>query len=449
MSVLVAVSGGLLTYLLHSTVLLLVALSILRIAGRLSVPARELVLRVAVFGGFVTTALQSAFGCSPLSPWAAAAWRGLATTAAAPDSVTAGAAASADPVATGAASPAAAGGASALAAGADAFAIAMLWPGLLVAVWLIGAVWFAFGCLGASRQLRAALAGRRLLAAGELRELLDQNGGRGVRLSLSDRVWSPFAFGVWRPEICLPAHGIEGLARRERRCVLLHELAHVRGADPLWLPLYHYVGALVWFQPLHRVAVRRLTELAEYRCDDAAIRHGGTETALASALLAVAQWRPARAGERDLAMASSMAARPSLLASRVRRALAPQQHARRGWSRAAVTVFALPAWTTMAWLLPAPVVPGVGAAVPVALDWRAPESPTAAANPVVASTSELAALQEGLTVLLAAADEVALDAESTALVAEIRSRLEHAERLHRQITASQVPGSEPQPRKTP
>ncbi|HEX8245611.1 MAG TPA: M56 family metallopeptidase, partial [Longimicrobium sp.] len=143
---------------------------------------------------------------------------------------------------------------------------------------------------------------------------------RGVRLTASARVATPVALG--RREICLPERALAELPADEQRGVLAHEAAHLARRDPAWLLLAATLEALFFFQPLNRLARRRLQAEAEYLADDLAAAHLGSGLPLARSLARVAEWLSAPAAglprQADL-LAPAFAEEPASLVHRVRR----------------------------------------------------------------------------------------------------------------------------------
>ena len=132
----------------------------------------------------------------------------------------------------------------------------------------------------------------------------------------------PIARGLLRPEVCVPGELAEDPSPVRQEVVLAHELAHVRRADPRWLLLYRLIRASLWLQPLNRLAVRRLEEIAEWRCDDLAVELTGRPVTLARCLTEVAAGT-LRLPSVDLASAgAALARRRSTLRGRVERLLA-------------------------------------------------------------------------------------------------------------------------------
>jgi len=80
-----------------------------------------------------------------------------------------------------------------------------------------------------------------------------------------------------------------GLARlltpEERRVVLEHELAHVRSRDSRYLPWFHVLASVVFFDPMLRALRRRIGRQYEFEADAEASHRTRAPRALAQALL--------------------------------------------------------------------------------------------------------------------------------------------------------------------
>lgn len=339
MAILLSVVAWLLTYLMHSTVLLggacvLFALGVVRTNA-----ARDTLWKVALVGGLLTATAQLALRVEPyggnamLTPTEESAFidvsaRGMAPPAFRSSSGRVGSTAAPALVESQAgygAGGSAAGPEVREAAPAPRFrrvlsGVNVSWPASLLHLWFFGALAFGMrlvvtrGCL--ARRLRA----RRVLTDGPLVEMLDAlraSGGvrRPVRLSVSEDIAGPIAFGG--SEIVLPARALDGLAPAEQRAVLAHELGHLVRRDPAWLALSAVIESLFFLQPLNRVARRRLQETAEYLCDDWAADRTGGGLVLAKCLAEVATWMK---GAPRMAVAG-MAENRSHLVARVQRLL--------------------------------------------------------------------------------------------------------------------------------
>jgi len=283
------VAAWLLTYLLHSTALLVAAWIGCALLGPRRLAAQETVLRVALLGGLATATLSLAVGAGGVTvdlavPVSARLPQGTHRVAAAPlpTAVTA----------VPASFPEAADGVRSAAEGHAGRARALPWPAILVGLWATGALLGGTRLAVSSRRLRALLADRQPLPPGRLVRRLAAALGlrRPVRLSLSRRIAVPFAVGVHRPEVCVPERTLGDLSSTEREALIAHELAHHARRDPAWLAASRAVEAMLYVQPLNRLAVHRLQQLAECQCDDAAVRTTGRPLDLARCLVEVAHW---------------------------------------------------------------------------------------------------------------------------------------------------------------
>jgi beta-lactamase regulating signal transducer with metallopeptidase domain/HEAT repeat protein len=104
------------------------------------------------------------------------------------------------------------------------------------------------------------------------------------RLLWSDEVHMPFAAGLVRPTIVLPAES-EWWSPERRSAVLIHELGHIRRRDLVGHTIGRLACALYWFHPLVWTAARRLRAESERACDDLALVFGTPPSEYAEHLL--------------------------------------------------------------------------------------------------------------------------------------------------------------------
>ncbi len=354
------------TYLMHSTLLLGLAWLV---ADRIAdLRAREWVWRAALLGGLATTGLQLGLGVHPLAgqlTWApepelpvavaeeqtspliapAASPVDAARTSAFEASATPAAATraalfqnraqrindrevqlEAQQPATVAAPMAAQPGSQVRLTGQPAeqpAAPPIAWRPLVLGAWMFGALVVAASFLLALARLRLHLAGRYRVTGGPLVRHLKTLSPRfpvaaRTRLFYSDRLLAPIAHGLLHPTITVPVRTTSDLPAEEQLAMLAHELGHLERRDPAWLTVARLLGIGLFFQPLNRLAHRRLGSLAEFQCDAAALRATGDRVALARCLTEVAGW--VVASRRPLP-ACGMADSTSPLAARVVRIL--------------------------------------------------------------------------------------------------------------------------------
>ncbi len=158
------------------------------------------------------------------------------------------------------------------------------WAGVLVRALRVAMGWQRLGGSGALVEIRRGPERRAL------DDLCRQVGlKRRVRLYRTADGTSPIAWGLARWHMALPAPLAKRLNHRELRALLAHELAHLVRGDTRWLWLASVIGSLGFFQPLNRLAQRRIRHEAELLSDRWAVLRTGDRLALASSLTAVAE----------------------------------------------------------------------------------------------------------------------------------------------------------------
>lgn len=286
-------SAWLLTYAIHSTVLLATAWLVLRFSAA-GPAARSVIWKSAMLGGLVTATVQGAVGIRPagtivldaLTVQEPASPATLGLPASAPSRP------EPDPDAQPK-SPALQQEASpqlALDPGSQRQSMAM--TTLLTLGWMALAALLLLWYAGRHLVLVGRLGDRRAVTDPEWTGLLamlrsEAGVGRTVHLTASHAISSPVALGGG--EICLPLAALNELEPAQRRAMLAHELAHIVRRDPQWLILGCVVERLFFFQPLNRLARRGIQESAEYLADEWAARQSGG-VPLARCLVKVAEW---------------------------------------------------------------------------------------------------------------------------------------------------------------
>jgi len=316
----------LLTYLVHSTVLLGLAALATRWWIR-SDGWRELLWKTALVGGIVSASVQL------LSPDLVVGQRlALAPAAApAPESRAELSAASSQgnelppgPIAPTGIETAVSGtvvttSSAESTTGARAAASPISLSRTLMALWLGLAALLLARLVLVRRRYLGRLGARRPitdLAVLEPLEGLREAAGlkRRVLLTGTPVLMSPVALGY--REICLPEAALEELEPDQIRGLLAHELGHLARLDPWWMVLAAVIERVFFFQPLNRLARRGIVEAAEYLADDWAVRRTGTGVSLAKCLVKVAEWIDTAPRAAPVA---GMAEDPSHLVTRVRR----------------------------------------------------------------------------------------------------------------------------------
>ncbi len=126
----------------------------------------------------------------------------------------------------------------------------------------------------------------------------------------------PMVWGLWRPNLLLPAEAV-AWPREQLHLVLIHELAHVRRGDCISQLVAHLACACYWFNPLAWLALRRLHDEQQRACDDLVLAASVRPSDYAESLLEITRGldRPALVCAAAVAMArqSTMGARISAI----------------------------------------------------------------------------------------------------------------------------------------
>lgn len=322
----------LLTYAIHSSVLLLLAWLLARVR-RWSPSASELLWKSAMLGGILTASVQLKLDLRPagtlmLSPPAVAIPARSVAPVDEPKAAT---------------STQITGIAPAPLPNAERSRPAVVMSRSSAAVFTWGLVALVLGLSYVARRLILVgrLGDRRAVPDGQffdmLTEMAREAGLRKTpRLTHTSSISSPVALGTG--EICVPDTALTDLDLEQQRSLLAHELAHLARRDPVWLVGGSLIERVFWIQPLNRLANREIATSAEFLCDDWAVRRTGSGVPLARCLAQVAEW--IQASPLGVPVAG-MAEERSLLVSRVARlvdGVNPSTRSRRGLAVAAIAV---------------------------------------------------------------------------------------------------------------
>ena len=200
---------------------------------------------------------------------------------------------------------------------------------LVVTLWATGAMFLLLRMLGAMRRAYVELSDRERVTHGELHSRMlrlwasiQKNDAHShePRLAIVSDLSGPVTLP--NGEICLPRWAIEQFDAAQLDAMLAHELAHVRRRDFAWLLVVTVLEALLFVQPLNRVAHRRLTNLAELNADALAARVTGDARELAKVLAHCAhKLREQPASNHSMRFGVAMATRRSPIVQRVERLL--------------------------------------------------------------------------------------------------------------------------------
>ena len=154
------------------------------------------------------------------------------------------------------------------------------WLYLAGIAWAAGFLWCFARWVRASRHRIPAV---RLPSTAEVEALR----GAAVELRIAPADQAPGSWGIWKPQIVLPAALAEQLAAAELRAVVAHELAHIRRHDNLMAAVVRATISVFWFHPLLWWIERRMLAEREAACDELVLAGGAQPEDYVSGILKV------------------------------------------------------------------------------------------------------------------------------------------------------------------
>ena len=139
-------------------------------------------------------------------------------------------------------------------------------------VWLAGVLIFSLYTAFINIVLSLKIRKSRQLADGPAEDLLHEckllmDISKNIPILVSVSVNTPALIGIFRPKILLPAKIVGELEADELKYIFLHELAHYRRKDILFVWLMVVIRALHWFNPLVWYCFYRMDQDREAACD--------------------------------------------------------------------------------------------------------------------------------------------------------------------------------------
>ena len=164
-------------------------------------------------------------------------------------------------------------------------------PAVMLTVWAVGTILLILRLLAGLQWMnRLRRTSKSLTFSHEgqvLSQLATEFGITKVAIARSSMINSPLVAGFINSTIYLPAKPL--LGDEELEAAICHELAHVRGKDPLWALLTQLICALIWPNPLVWVAKNQMSFAAEERCDLSVLQNGGKAAIYADCLVQIAE----------------------------------------------------------------------------------------------------------------------------------------------------------------
>jgi beta-lactamase regulating signal transducer with metallopeptidase domain/beta-lactamase class D len=160
-------------------------------------------------------------------------------------------------------------------------------------VWGVVSMALMFFALACGYRLRMRKRHSHIVTSGPLFDCMEHSkrelayaGKIALCLDLGSQM--PSCWGVRQPTIMLPSES-ETWSKQRLRSVMLHEVAHIKRHDPLFLMIAFTALSLQWFNPLFWLAWRTIRKEQERACDDLVLTHGVKSSEYAEDMLEIAQ----------------------------------------------------------------------------------------------------------------------------------------------------------------
>lgn len=143
-----------------------------------------------------------------------------------------------------------------------------LW--LLISVFFIG-LWFFFS-ISAKKRLEYAVLYKNDIVQQVKADMCVK---KDIKAFVSPNVLSPVVIGFFNPRIILPK--IETLSDEDKKYAIAHEIIHIKRYDYILKPLFYFVAALHWYNPLIWYCFWLFNEDTEISCDRQVLNIYGSE----------------------------------------------------------------------------------------------------------------------------------------------------------------------------
>ncbi|MBB5062095.1 M56 family metallopeptidase [Granulicella mallensis] len=164
-------------------------------------------------------------------------------------------------------------------ASAAALSHTEVWPVILLAVWLCGALAIVFSWARSWWKVRT------IVSASTQTTLLGD-----LPVLSSSKLLEPGVFGIVRPVLLLPKGIDERLTPPQFGTIIAHEMCHIRRRDNLTAAIHMIVETLFWFHPAVWWIKARLLDEREQACDEAVLQSGNDAPLYAESILNVCKF---------------------------------------------------------------------------------------------------------------------------------------------------------------
>ncbi len=143
---------------------------------------------------------------------------------------------------------------------------------LLLALWLIGAIFLGIYILARNIRFRNAIKKEPLLTEKRALDLLEACRNRmkshtPLKITVTDKIKSPALFGYIRPRLLFPAGVFEKLNDADLTYIFMHELGHLKRHDIGMSWIITFLQVFQWFNPFVWLAFYQMRIDQESACD--------------------------------------------------------------------------------------------------------------------------------------------------------------------------------------
>ena len=152
------------------------------------------------------------------------------------------------------------------------------------------------------------------------------NLGKIPYITFSQHLSTPIV--IKNKEICLPSRALSQLSAEQQQNLLAHEIAHIVRKDYYWLVIGKTIETLFFFQPFNKIINKNLQATTEQLCDQWAAKMTGNHIALAQCLVEVATWV---SNKSPYPLVAGMALKKSELSNRIHQLLNQEKMINNKW----------------------------------------------------------------------------------------------------------------------
>lgn len=162
------------------------------------------------------------------------------------------------------------------------------WPDYLFFTWIAGILGCGFLYLKKWRYFLLSFKSRSAIRSGPLHtKVMDIKKKAGIKrpIKLTTTSLPGCLFVLGLHEICVSDKTFSELNDQEQKNALAHEIAHLARNDSVWIIALDILRILLFFQPLNHIAFQKLQQESEIICDEWAMTYTQDPVSLAKSLV--------------------------------------------------------------------------------------------------------------------------------------------------------------------